>query len=42
MEGEKFNICGFTYVHFDKKFKASDFQPHIDDLKATKRPYWYK
>jgi hypothetical protein len=40
MEGEKLKIFGYTHIHYEKRIKSSDFQPNIQDLKATNRRYW--
>jgi hypothetical protein len=42
MNGEKINILGRTYIHYEKRIKLPDFQPRIADLRATHRRNWYK
>jgi hypothetical protein len=41
MNGEKINILGRTYIHYEKRIKLPEFQPRISDLRATYRRNWY-
>jgi hypothetical protein len=40
MEGEKINILGRTVIHYEKRIKSPNFEPHITDLRAINRRYW--
>jgi hypothetical protein len=40
MEGEKINVLGYKYVHYEKRVKSHNFQPRIPDLRAINQRYW--
>ncbi len=41
MEGEKIKILGITHIHYEKKIKQPNFEPHNAELRAIYRRYWY-